>query len=233
MARKQTNRLPQTPSQNNNFLNAAMKSKDLKILRKKITKLNRLDFNPILKFSEEDLTLNLAKADADAESSLQIEFVPSNSLEENRLKECLSLFEENMGDLYRKSSWGLNMDEKSKELQHENARFLLLLTNANELGGFVHFRFEYDDDEKPSRGVFYLYEIQISAKFRSQGIGTKVMGLIESIAIDVELPHVMLTVFRQSRAAKFYEDLKYAIDETDPSNYNEVVDYQILSRSLK
>ncbi|KAL3945028.1 MAG: hypothetical protein SGBAC_000885 [Bacillariaceae sp.] len=209
-----------------------MKSKDLKILRKKIAKLNRLDFNPILKFSEDDLTLNLAKADADAES-LQIVFVPSNSLGGKRLKECLSLFEENMGDLYRKSSWGLNMDEKSKEFSHENARFLLLLTNANELCGFVHFRFEYDDDEKPSRGVFYLYEIQISAKFRSQGIGTKVMGLIENIAIDVELPHVMLTVFRQSRAAKFYEDLKYSIDETDPSNYNEVVDYQILSRSLK
>lgn len=208
-----------------------MKSKDLKILRKKITKLNRLDFNPILKFSEEDLALNLAKTDADAES-LQIAFVPSKSLEENRLKECLSLFEENMGDLYRKSSWGLNMDEKSKEFQHENARLLLLLTKANELGGFVHFRFEYDDDEKPSRGVFYLYEIQISAKFRSKGIGTKVMGLIERIAVDVELPHVMLTVFRQSRAAKFYEDLKYIIDETDPSNYNEVVDYQILSRSL-
>ncbi|CAJ1914949.1 unnamed protein product [Cylindrotheca closterium] len=209
-----------------------MKSKDLKILRKKITKLNRIEYNPMSKFVEGDLKLKLAKADEGAES-LTIAFVPSKSLEERRLKECLLLFEENMGDLYRKSSWGLNMDEKTKELQHENARFLLLLTNANELGGFVHFRFEYDDDETPSTGVLYLYEIQISAKFRSQGIGTKVMGLIERIAVDAELPRVMLTAFRQSRAAKFYKDLKYSIDETDPSNYNQVVDYQIFSRALQ
>lgn len=209
-----------------------MKSKDLKILRKKITKLNRLDYNPIWKFCEEDLSLNLAKSDERA-ASLGIAFFSSKSLDESRLNECLSLFEENMGDLYRTSSWGLNMGEKTKELQHENARFLLLLTNANELGGFVHFRFEYDDDEKPSRGVLYLYEIQISAKFRSQGVGTKVMGLIERIAVFAELPYVMLTAFRQSRAAKFYKDLKYSIDETDPSNYNEVVDYQIFSRKVQ
>lgn len=208
-----------------------MKSKDLKILRKKIAKVNRLDYDPLSKFTQKDLILNSAKTEEGAES-LVISLVPSKSLEENRLKQCLSLFEENMGDTYRESSWGLNMDEKTKELQHENARFLLLLTNSGELGGFVHFRFEYDDDEQPSRGVLYLYEIQINTKFRNQGIGTKAMGLIERIAVNAEFSHVMLTVFRNSRAKKFYEALNYSIDETDPSNFNEVTDYVILSRRL-
>lgn len=209
-----------------------MKSKDLKILLKKITKVNRLDYDPIAKFTQEELTLNLVKTDEGTKSSLVISFVPSKSLEESLLKECLSLFEENMGDLYRNSSWGLNMDQKTKELQHENAKFLLLLTEASELAGFAHFRFEYDDDETPSRGVLYLYEIQINSSFRNQGIGTKIMKMIERIAVDAELPHVMLTVFRKSRAGKFYEDLKYSIDETDPSNFNEPADYHILSRRL-
>ena len=208
-----------------------MKSKDLKILRKKITKLNRFDYDALSTVSQEDLNMNCAKIN----ESISISFFPSKSLEESQLKECLALFEENMGGLYRKSSWGLDMDAKNKELQHDHAKFLLLSTHSsNELVGFVHFRFEYDNEEIPSRGVLYLYEIQISAKFRSQGIGTKVMGLVEKIAVDAELPFVMLTVFRQSKAIKFYvENLKYSIDETDPSNYNEYVDYQILSRSLK
>ena len=43
------------------------------------------------------------------------------------LNQCLELFERNMGEMYRKSEWGLNMKEKETELMHEDARFLIIL----------------------------------------------------------------------------------------------------------
>jgi N-alpha-acetyltransferase 40 len=47
-------------------------------------------------------------------------------LDEEELSACLSLFETNMGDLYRNSSWGLDLDKKRAELEHGNAKFLML-----------------------------------------------------------------------------------------------------------
>lgn len=43
------------------------------------------------------------------------------------LNQCLDLFEANMGEMYKKSEWGLNMEEKRKELEHEDARFLIII----------------------------------------------------------------------------------------------------------
>eukprot|EP00571_Detonula_confervacea_P005642 CAMPEP_0172321062 /NCGR_PEP_ID=MMETSP1058-20130122/42172_1 /TAXON_ID=83371 /ORGANISM="Detonula confervacea, Strain CCMP 353" /LENGTH=286 /DNA_ID=CAMNT_0013036463 /DNA_START=266 /DNA_END=1126 /DNA_ORIENTATION=- len=44
------------------------------------------------------------------------------------LKQCLELFKTNMGDMYRHSTWGLDMEEKLEELQHSKARFLVVLS---------------------------------------------------------------------------------------------------------
>merc|ERR1740124_1135764 len=45
---------------------------------------------------------------------------------------CLDLFQRNMGSLYSSSDWGLNLDEKRRELEHEDARFLIV---RREVGG--------------------------------------------------------------------------------------------------
>jgi ribosomal protein S18 acetylase RimI-like enzyme len=210
-----------------------MKSKDLKILRKKLTKANRIDNDPLISFEKEALNLGIENSDGPAKA-LSVEFVVSTRMLDSQLKACLSLFEKNMGDLYRNSSWGLDMDEKTEELKHENARFLLLMTGDDTMGGFVHFRFDYDDDEHPTRAVLYLYEIQIDEQYHRQGLGKKVMAVLEKIAGNAEVSHVVLTVFKANVSAiNFYEKLEYAIDETDPINFNEPVDYKILSRSLK
>jgi len=47
-------------------------------------------------------------------------------------KQCLALFEKNMGDMCLKSDWGLGVKEKQEELQHESARFLLFHDNNND-----------------------------------------------------------------------------------------------------
>ncbi|KAL9186805.1 hypothetical protein ACHAXT_010525 [Thalassiosira profunda] len=44
-------------------------------------------------------------------------------------KQCLQLFETNMGDLYKRSEWGLDMAKKEEELSHPSARFLVVLSH--------------------------------------------------------------------------------------------------------
>ena len=53
-------------------------------------------------------------------------------LPEPILEQCLELFERNMGEMYRKSEWGLKMEEKRKELLHEDARFLIIMLDEND-----------------------------------------------------------------------------------------------------
>ncbi|KAL7527621.1 hypothetical protein ACHAXR_002047 [Thalassiosira sp. AJA248-18] len=54
----------------------------------------------------------------------------SASLPPNILHQCLELFKTNMGDMYRESKWGLDVDEKLKELQHHDARFLVVVLSS-------------------------------------------------------------------------------------------------------
>lgn len=207
-----------------------MKAKDLKILRKKLTKINRSDHNPVDGVSKDALTIDVDGISGAASKALSVKFAPSGALSDQRFRDCLGLFERNMGAFYRNSSWGLDMDEKALELKHEKARFLLLTDDEN-LAGFVHFRFSYDDEEYPSCAVLYVHEIQIDETSRRQGLGKKLMDITETIASKAEMTKVVLTVFKANKAAmNFYQDLEYSIDESSPSKFNDPVDYEILSR---
>ena len=155
-----------------------------------------------------------------------------------------------MSDMYEASSWGLDLDEKSSELRHETARFLIVEaatdaggasdTSTNDDGtakrdvlAFVHFRFEPNDDEKPTEEVLYVYEIQVSDRAQRSGLGRRLMNIMELVANKNGMRKVMLTVFKMNGGAmKFYrEKMKYAIDESSPSNFDgEVADYEILSK---
>ena len=143
-----------------------------------------------------------------------------------------------MADQYRNSSWGLNMDEKMEELRHANARFLLLTRNGGSeddtaLAGFAHFRFDYDDEESPTQPVVYIYEIQIDELHQRQGLGKKVMEVIEKITLNGGFKKIMLTVFKENVGAlQFYEQLNFTVDDCSPSKYNEPADYEILSKML-
>lgn len=170
---------------------------------------------------------------------------------------CLHLFESNMADMYRDSSWGLDLEEKSAELRHETARFLIVEafsssdststsggdTVNEETGGnpkrdilaFGHFRFEPNDEDKPTEEVLYVYEIQISDAAQRSGLGKRLMNVMELVALKQGMKKVMLTVFKNNQGAmKFYlEKMKYDIDETSPSNFDgEEADYEILSKTI-
>eukprot|EP00978_Attheya_sp_CCMP212_P008712 scaffold20442_cov51-Attheya_sp.AAC.1 len=45
----------------------------------------------------------------------------SSPLPDNLHRDCMELFERNMGDMYRSSIWGLNMEEKDEEFRHKDA----------------------------------------------------------------------------------------------------------------
>lgn len=208
-----------------------MKAKDLKILRKKLTKLNKAEYDPLNGIPKD--TFSIAPQNAD-DGPLSVRFTRSSELKPKLFQDVLSLFERNMGELYKNSSWGLDTEEKSAELKHTNARYLLVETSeGNQLAGFVHFRFVYDDEEQPTDAVLYVYEIQIDEKFRRQGLGKKLMGISEQIAAKAEVASVVLTVFKSNESAMdFYKRLDYEIDSSSPSKHNEPADYEILSKLI-
>jgi len=208
-----------------------MKSKELKILRKRLANANRCE--DLLKGTD-DAALSSEGNDAPRSKNLSIVFAPSNQIAETRMNDCLSLFETNMGEMYRNSSWGLDMKEKSAELRHDKARFLFAIDNDERLAGFIHFRFEYDDEESPTCAVLYIFEIQIESAYRRCGVGKRLMGIAERIAREQSMTKVLLTVFKKNlQAMAFYtKSLGYDVDESSPSKFGDHVDYEILSLKL-
>jgi ribosomal protein S18 acetylase RimI-like enzyme len=255
-----------------------VKSKELKIMRKKMEKADRFHaFETVFgKESKTTMEIEIVAPAASEETTkdndndkesyapendsskgenndiirsnvFNVEFSQSSDLTDEKLKECLEVFANNMGDLYRESSWGLNLIEKAEELQHRKARFLIvtpLRKNGNEvpaddnntnddLAAFVHFRFCLDDDDYPSAVVLYVYEIQVREAYRRQGLGAKLMDLMEQIVRATEMEKVMLTVFKKNQSAmQFYtQKLNYEIDATSPSQHNQHEEYEILSKT--
>merc|ERR1712203_562104 len=132
------------------------------------------------------------------------------------------LMERNMKEMYTKSEWGWNADNKRKELNEDAAWFLIARERETEVPvTFSHFRFDMDHDDD----VLYSYEIQLEECVRRKGLGKFMMKVLEL--------KMMLTVFKHNDVAtKFFKDvLKYEVDETCPyDTVYEQFDYEILSR---
>jgi N-alpha-acetyltransferase 40 len=244
-----------------------MKSKDLKLLRKKLAQVNKLSLDLLqvvpsellhISFSASSSPSTTSSSNPHADSATstantlselslsneetKVIYLPSSKMTPGQLQQCLDLFQENMSKLYQESSWGLNLEEKKEELQHANARFLLLQQQQQQpkessstsiMVAFVHFRFEYDDEEHPTCAVLYVYELQVQQHFHGQGLGRKLMDILHAIAKAQDMPKVVLTVFHANIGArKFYDKLGYTVDETSPSQFGQREDYEILSFKL-
>lgn len=202
-------------------------------------------------------TINAAAAPTTTPTRLSLEYVSSADMSDSLLESCMKLFEENMGELYKRSSWGLDLPAKADELRHRKARFLLAFADGEkdedatttnnkengeervrqggELASFVHFRFCYDDEDEPEYAVLYVYEIHVDAKFQRKGVGARLMSVLESIAKAAGLEKVVLTVFKNNVAAtEFYTNsLDYQVDESSPSRHGDKsADYEILSKAI-
>ena len=167
---------------------------------------------------------------------LALRFAAARDVDASTRDALFALLEANMRAHYEASDWGWDEREKRGDLASADAKFLVAEDAAGAVAGFVHFRFEPDDDDEPRRAALYVREIQVAAARRGNGLGRRLMSLLHVVAAKLDLDAVMLTVFKANAAAqRFYvEKLKYAVDGDDPANHG--VDdacYVILSRPLK
>ncbi len=170
------------------------------------------------------------------------------SLEPNLYRQCLSLFQRNMNQMYEHSNWGLDLALKEEELSHPNARFLVVTTTSDDQDerkeqdseivlAFTHFRFECSIDEcndnnhvyngtfdftDDHESVLYVYEIQIDPRIQRQNIGKRLMTFMQIIAMKTNMQKVMLTVFKfNSGAMNFYKKkLGYQLDQSSPGYFD-------------
>jgi len=146
----------------------------------------------------------------------------------------IQLIEDNLKQYYESSSWGWSKSNKLKELSHKTSRILILkCTKTDQLIAFVNFRFEPGSDDNEC--AVYCYELQIIETHRRLGIGTYLMSCLKEIAINFNMNKVMLTVFKSNEiATNFYMNaLKYHIDKSSPSRFQQESDYEILSIKVK
>lgn len=200
-----------------------MKAKDLKVLRKKFIRVDRIG-SPL----EDSVVAGDLNAILSGPWKLKYFSGPSAPVEI-----LLDLFERNMGDFYRKSSWGLDLGQKAEDLAHRRARHLVVYDETDRMAAYCHYQFDYDDDENPERVVFYVYELQIEETYQRMGLGTKLMNCMEYLARSAGLESILLTVFFENTSAmSFYQKLGYEIDISSPSKYNEHADYEILVKQI-
>ncbi|KAL1753328.1 acyl-CoA N-acyltransferase [Schizophyllum commune] len=150
----------------------------------------------------------------------QLAVVHALNLTEAERNRCWDLLEQNMKDMYIKSSWGWHPADKLEELFHPDARFILvrrmLAEGLSEVVAFLSFRFDMEEGEE----VAYLYEVHVCSSCRRQGLGRILTDQIRRIASHYKMSSVMLTVFEANAPAlKLYESLGYVYQYMTPSNY--------------
>jgi len=210
-----------------------VKSKKLKIFRKRIDQAERLVSDPF----------PLLQHSVGSENNLEASYY-NTPLPSPLLQSCLKLYHTNMHAYYSiHRTVEEETTDKQNEFTHRTARFTILRKKKNNdnntlaattpsLAGYLHYRFCCDDDEDPSEVVLYVYELQIAE--RGQGLGKLLLQTAERIAVTAGLSRIMLTVSkRNTDAMAFYRHMGLTIDATSPSQHGENnEDYEILSKSV-
>ncbi|CAF0914335.1 unnamed protein product [Adineta steineri] len=157
-------------------------------------------------------------------NNYQVEICHATQLSNEYQKQIIELFEINMKQLYEQSAFGYNYDEKRDELFSNQSRYLII-SLANSVLGFAHFRFDMDFGKR----VLYLYELQVNMKYQGQGFGQSMIEQLKILCQKTQMSKVVLTVHKvNTKAIDFYmKKCQFEPDITDPSD--EDVDYIILS----
>ena len=179
-------------------------------------------------------------------------------MEATQLEQLCDLVEETSAEDYENSSRGWDYFDKKEEMRDPYMKFLLPF--EKKVGGE-----EGDDDERDEGAVpgcfgqslagfcsfmicrekrlpvIYVYEIHLFDRegCKGNGVGKKLMQLVESIGKKVGVVKSMLTVFTTNmRAERFYRSLGYTEDQISPvakvlkSGKVRKPEYFILSKGL-
>lgn len=131
-----------------------------------------------------------------------------------------------MQELYEQApEWGWYDDEKMKEIKSAK-QHTLFVHHEGQRRGICCLRWLTENNEP----VLYLYEIQLEASACRFGLGTKIMTLVEKLAMKSRMQKVVLTVLINNVAAvEFYRKLNYTNNEKLDKTYS----YRILSKKIK
>ncbi|CAB3248918.1 unnamed protein product [Arctia plantaginis] len=147
-------------------------------------------------------------------------------LDKNVLQWAIDLTERNMKQLYATCAWGWNKERKVEEMTDESAWYLIAKEKNGTLLAFSHFRFDMDFGDP----VLYCYEVQVEAGGRRQGLGQRVLSVLEKLAHATHMRYVRLTALTHNPSASaFFKACGYSLDETSPSK-EEAAHYEILSK---
>lgn len=131
------------------------------------------------------------------------------------LEACLNLIEKTSRIDYENSELKWSASKKRKEMKLPDMKYIILTENQGGGGvaGFISFMVTYEDGYE----VLYIYEIHFTPERQGQGLGRKMMKIVEVIGQNVGVAKVMLTVFRANyRAVDWYTKLGYQEDEFTP-----------------
>jgi GNAT superfamily N-acetyltransferase len=174
-------------------------------------------------------------SDNEDASTVKITSIHSKCIDAKTMDWIKKVMEDNMKEYYEKSANGWNLKQKEKEFRHETARFLMCTVSSDKGDqpiGFVHYRFELDDEGK--HPAIYCYEIQICKDWQSRGLGKYLMTVLHDIGARFKMYKVMLTCFKHNESTlSFYAKLGYTPDIMSPSRSGQDVDYEILSLKIR
>eukprot|EP01125_Pyxidicula_operculata_P014684 TRINITY_DN4918_c0_g1_i2.p1 TRINITY_DN4918_c0_g1~~TRINITY_DN4918_c0_g1_i2.p1 ORF type:complete len:250 (+),score=29.12 TRINITY_DN4918_c0_g1_i2:100-849(+) len=166
---------------------------------------------------------------------LVIEYYTIDNLPKDVFNWAFELTKTNMEEIYNQA-WGWKDGVKKSELRDSKALYLVAKEReSNKLAAFAHFRFEWEPDKDAC--ILYLWELQTEKAYQSKGVGKFLMLILELIGSKMGMKFIMLTVFHVAnpRALKFYQKLKFEIDELSPSKEDMFADecFEILSKPLR
>jgi GNAT superfamily N-acetyltransferase len=129
---------------------------------------------------------------------------------EEYLDWIMDLVTRNMTHIYD-ANWKWSVECKRHELSEYASNYLIATVSGIPIG-FVHFRFEQQNDEF----VVFLFDVQIEPEYQSRGLGTFLVTACEFIALERKAACVMTMVFTSSRAVNFFQKLGYVPHASSP-----------------
>ncbi|KIM48139.1 hypothetical protein M413DRAFT_439860, partial [Hebeloma cylindrosporum] len=171
--------------------------------------------------------------------SCRVKVMHSSDLKRTQRESIWAVFEANMYEFYKSSSFGWDPEAKRKELFHSLSRFILVHeADTDTLLAFIMLRFELEEEED----VIYCYDIQVTKAAQGMGLGKELLSELAKIGNAYEMEKIMLTVLKaNTKATAFYKAIGFELDPTSPE-YKEDgeeldpellgLDYEILSRSI-
>lgn len=223
---------------------ATTKNESILLAQRHVKSLNNLDSgiqeqNVLLKHLPAFTTYTRTLQD-NKHINLTLQYSDTKYLTEQQKQHIFNVTKTNMASLYNqckdKRTWAWNDNRKYKQLFDDNAKCILLYdksNNSNDIIGFTHIRYELDDIDQTKPNI-YIYEIQLINEYTNMKIGKHIMNILELLMYKLNLYKMVLTVLKHNyNAIKFYKSLNYTVDDSDPSNDDEVVEYEILSKLNK